>query len=121
MPGFDKVSPLRIDREIGQHCQIFRLSGIFDVFSVPTFCRVLEKSVEENPRNSILDFTDVDLIDSSSFGVLVDLCKKIQKNGGTLQIVGSPRVARVIQCLRLEQFLSLQPSVDAALRNLEKS
>ncbi len=82
---------------------------------------MLEKYVEESPKNFVLDLSQIDFIDSSGLGALVQLVKKVQNNGGTLQIVTNPRVTQTVKLVRLEQFLSLQPSVDIALENLKKS
>ncbi|MEP0921854.1 STAS domain-containing protein [Leptolyngbya sp. ST-U4] len=94
---------------------------MLDAFSEPTFRKVLEKYVEESPKNFVLDLSQIDFIDSSGLGALVQLVKKVQNNGGTLQIVTNPRVTQTVKLVRLEQFLSLQPSVDIALENLKKS
>jgi anti-anti-sigma regulatory factor len=53
-------------------------------------------------------------------GALVQLVKKAQTEGGTLQIVTNPRVTQTVKLVRLEKFLSLQPSVEAALESLKK-
>jgi anti-anti-sigma factor len=82
---------------------------------------VIDKFVEESPKHFILDLSQIDFIDSSGLGALVQLVKKVQNNGGTLQIVTNPRVTQTVKLVRLEQFLSLQPSVDIALENLKKS
>ncbi|MEP0910723.1 STAS domain-containing protein [Leptolyngbya sp. GB1-A1] len=94
---------------------------MLDAFSEPTFRKVLEKYVEESPKNFVLDLSQIDFIDSSGLGALVQLVKKVQNSGGTLQIVTNPRVTQTVKLVRLEQFLSLQPSVDIALENLKKS
>lgn len=82
---------------------------------------MIDKFVEESPKHFILDLSQIDFIDSSGLGALVQLVKKVQNNGGTLQIVTNPRVTQTVKLVRLEQFLSLQPSVDIALENLKKS
>jgi anti-anti-sigma factor len=60
-------------------------------------------------------------VDSSGLGALVQIAKKVQNGGGTLQIVTNPRVTQTVKLVRLEQFLALQLSVDTALENLKKS
>lgn len=120
MPIFGAVSPLRIDRKVRQNCRVFCLSGILDLFSLPTFHTVLAHCTGEGFKNCVLDLTCVDQIDYSALGALVDLSQKIRQDGGTLQVVGSPLIARVITSACLEQILSLQPSLDAAIENLEK-
>ncbi len=111
---------LRGTREVRDNCQLFRLAGLFDAFSEPTFRKTLDKFVEEGPKNFILDLSQIDFVDSSGLGALVQLVKKVQGVGGTLQIVSNPRVTQTVKLVRLEQFLSLQPSVDAALENIKK-
>jgi anti-anti-sigma factor len=90
-----------------------------DAFSEPTFRKVLNKCVEEGPKNIILDLSKIDFVDSSGLGALVQLVKKAQSEEGTVQIVTNPRVTQTVKLVRLEQFLSLQASVDAAIERLK--
>ncbi len=69
----------------------------------------------------VLDLSMIDFVDSSGLGALVQLVKKAQTSGGTLQIVSNPRVTQTVKLVRLEKFLSLQQSVDAALENIKNS
>ena len=62
----------------------------------------------------------IDFIDSSGLGALVQLVKKAQTVGGSLQVVTNPRVTQTVKLVRLEKFLSLQPSVEIAIENLNK-
>ena len=113
---------LRGTRDIREkeNVQIFRLTGLLDAFSEPTFRRVLGDCIDSGPKNVILDLAQIDFIDSSGLGALVQLVKQAQTGGGSLQIVTNPRVTQTVKLVRLEKFLSLQPSVDAALENLKK-
>ncbi|NJN85353.1 MAG: STAS domain-containing protein [Leptolyngbyaceae cyanobacterium SL_7_1] len=112
---------LRGTREVRDNCQLFRLAGLLDAFSEPTFRKVMEKCVEDGPANVILDLSQIDFVDSSGLGALVQLVKKVQGAGGKLQIVTNPRVTQTVKLVRLEQFLSLQPSVDIALENIKST
>ena len=106
---------LRGTREVKDNYQLFRLTGLLDAFSEPTFRKVLAKCVEEGPKHLILDLSKIDFVDSSGLGALVQLVKKAQTEGGTLQSVTNARVTQTVKLVRLEQFLSLQPSVDVAI------
>ena len=76
---------LRGTREIKDNYQLFRLTGLLDAFSEPTFRKVMEKCVEEGPKNLILDLSKIDFVDSSGLGALVQLVKKAQSvEGGTV-------------------------------------
>ncbi|MBF2080515.1 MAG: STAS domain-containing protein [Synechococcales cyanobacterium T60_A2020_003] len=112
---------LRGTREVRENCQLFRLAGLLDAFSEPTFRKVMEKFAEESPNNIVLDLSQIDFIDSSGLGALVQIAKKVQTAGGTLQIVTNARVTQTVKLVRLEKFLALQPSVDVALENVNKS
>lgn len=111
---------LRGTREVKDNYQLFRLTGLLDAFSEPSFQKVLGKCVEEGPKHFILDLSKIDFVDSSGLGALVQLVKKAQTAGGSLQIVTNPRVTQTVKLVRLETFLSLQPSLDAAIENVKK-
>jgi anti-anti-sigma factor len=97
---------------------LFRLTGLLDAFSEATFRKVLSKCIDDGPKHVILDLSQIDFVDSSGLGALVQLVKKAQTLEGTLQIVSNPRVTQTVKLVRLEKFLSLQPSVDEAIKNV---
>lgn len=109
---------LRGTREVRANCQIFRLTGLLDAFSEPTFRKVLSNFVDEGPANLILDLSGIDFVDSSGLGALVQLVKKAKDVGGSVQVIANPRVMQTVKLVRLEKFLSIQTSVDTALENL---
>lgn len=109
---------LRGTREVRDNYQLFRLTGLLDAFSEPTFRKVIGKCIDEGPKHIILDLSQIDFVDSSGLGALVQLAKQAQTAGGTLQIVTNARVTQTVKLVRLEQFLSLRPSVDIAIENV---
>jgi len=94
---------------------------LLDAFSEPTFRKVVSKCIEEGPKDIILDLSKIDFVDSSGLGALVQLVKKAQSAEGTLQIVSNARVTQTVKLVRLEQFLSLQPSVEVALEKVKQA
>ena len=114
---------LRGTCEVRNNCQLFRLTGLLDAFSEPAFRKVLGNKIDEDktPKNVILDLSQIDFVDSSGLGALVQLAKQAQTAGGTLQIVSNARVTQTVKLVRLEKFLALQPSVDMALENIKLS
>jgi anti-anti-sigma factor len=112
---------LRGTREVKNNYQLFRLTGLLDAFSEPTFRKTLDKCIDEGPNHIILDLSKIEFLDSSGLGALVQLVKKAQSDPlkGTLQVVSNARVTQTVKLVRLEKFLSLQPSVEAALANIE--
>lgn len=110
---------LRGTREVRNNYQLFRLTGLLDAFSEATFRKVLSKFIDEGPKHVILDLSQIDFVDSSGLGALVQIVKKAQTLEGTLQIVSNPRVTQTVKLVRLEKFLSLQPTVDEAVKNVK--
>ena len=78
----------------------------------------MTKFVEDGPSHIILDLSAIDFVDSSGLGALVQLVKKATGESGSVQVVTNPRVTQTVKLVRLEKFLSLQPSVDDAISNL---
>lgn len=102
-----------------ENYQLFRLTGLLDAFSEPTFRKVVGKCIDDGPQNIILDLSKIDFVDSSGLGALVQLVKKAQTAQGTLQIVTNARVTQTVKLVRLEKFLSLQTSVEVALEEIK--
>ncbi|HBE48540.1 MAG TPA: anti-anti-sigma factor, partial [Cyanobacteria bacterium UBA11369] len=61
---------LRGTREVKEKYQLFRLTGLLDAFSEPTFRKVIGKCVEEGPKQVVLDLSQIDFVDSSGLGAL---------------------------------------------------
>ncbi len=122
---------LRGTREVKNNCQIIRLTGLLDAFSEPTVRKVLGDLIgelieiaqqdEKTPDPVILDLSKIDFIDSSGLGALVQIAKKLKDAGGTFQIVSNTRVTQTVKLVRLDKFLSLQDSLDDALKNIHQA
>lgn len=93
---------------------------MLDAFSEPTFRKVLGAKIDEGPKHIILDLSQIDFIDSSGLGALVQLAKQAKTPDGTFQIVTNARVTQTVKLVRLDSFFCLQPTVDAALASLPK-
>ncbi len=101
--------------------QLFRLTGLLDAFSEPAFRKVFNKCLEEGPIHLVLDLSQIDFVDSSGLGALVQLFKKAQSLDGSLQIIANPRVTQTMKLVRLDKYLTLQPSIDAAIAGISQS
>ncbi len=111
---------MRGTREVRDNYQIFRLTGLLDAFSEPSFRNVVGNYIDAGPPHIILSLAQIDFVDSSGLGALVQLVKRAQTAKGTMQIVTNPRVTQTVKLVRLEKFLSLQDSIDAAIANIPK-
>lgn len=98
---------LRGTREVRENHQIFRLTGLLDAFSEPAFRKVIGNCIDEGPGNIVLVLAQIDFIDSSGLGALVQLVKKAQTAGGSLQVVTNPRVTQTVKLVRLATNASI--------------
>ena len=110
---------LRGTREIREKYQIIRLTGLLDAYSEQVFRNTVISCLEKGPKNLVLVLSQIDFIDSSGLGVLVQIVKASQNEGGNLQIVTNARVTQTVKLARLESFLPLHPSLEAALEKME--
>ncbi|MBC7882659.1 MAG: STAS domain-containing protein [Anaerolineae bacterium] len=109
---------LRGTRDVSENYQVFRLAGLLDAFSEPVFKKILAKFAEDGPPYLILDLSAIDFVDSSGLGALVQLHKKAVGANGSLQIISNTRVTQTVRMGRLEQFLSIRPSIDEAITHI---
>lgn len=110
---------LRGTLEIKEKVQVFRLTGLLDAFSEPTFRKVVSDHIEAGPPQVILDLSAIDFIDSSGLGALVQVTKLSQNKGGAVQIVTNSRVTQTVKLVRLEKFLHLHDSLEEAIAAVE--
>jgi anti-anti-sigma factor len=98
--------------EVNPHCQILHFSGFLDAYSVPNFNSMMDKYIEKEVGNLILDLYKVEFLDSAGLGALVRLVHNFK--GNTL-IVAQGMIAKLIKAVGLSKFLSLQSTIDEAI------
>ena len=83
-------------------------------------CQDLEEQVDElvlqGVVKMILDVTDVQRIDSTGFGTIVNCSQKLKKAGGGLRVVGaSGMVEEIAQSSQLPRIIPFDARMDEAL------
>lgn len=109
---------LRGSHEIRQGSHIVRLIGQLDAFSEPVFRKEIMALLTTETLNLIFDLSDIDFIDSSGLGALVQIAKHVKDGGATLQFVTNSRVMQTFKMVRLEKFFTLRATLDDAIANL---
>lgn len=81
----------------------------FDASSAPGFKQTLDRSWAESIREVVIDFSEVEFIDSSGIGALLGVQKRLHSESLPVVISGAkPNVVSVIELLRLHRVFSLQ-------------
>ena len=99
--------------------KIVQPSGVLGNEQASKLRQEISEVVGSGAKLILVDLQGVTFIDSSGLGALVQLAKQAQTAEGTSQIVTNARVTQTVKLVRLEKFLSLQPSMEAALENVK--
>ena len=94
---------------------IFGFTGQLDAYSDKKFIDFIAEHMQKVSLPLIIDLSRIDFIDSSGLGALVQLVKNCKESGTAFALIGNARVVQTVKLVRLEAFLNLQPSLEAAL------
>jgi anti-sigma B factor antagonist len=71
---------------------------------------------DEQPRNLLLNFTNVDFLSSAALGKLISLHKKIERVGGVLKLSNiKPEIYDVFKITRLNEKFDIKDEQEEAL------
>jgi anti-sigma B factor antagonist len=90
-----------------------RVAGEIDLRHSPKFHQELIELCAEKPRRMLLNMSQVDYIDSSGIGTLVEIFRRLNSQDGELMLVApSKRVRDVLDITRLLEFFRILDSED---------
>jgi anti-anti-sigma factor len=93
---------------------VLRLAGELDLYNTADVAAAIEELAADSPSRVIIDLSDVDFVDSTALGTLVEARRQIGQDGLVLVSPG-PDVARALEVSGLDQHFTVRDSVDAAL------
>ena len=97
---------------------VFHFTGQLDAYSEKQFKSYVEDVLEANNLSVVIDLSNIDFIDSSGLGALVQTAKQCNERKRSFLLVGNARVIQTIKLVRLEEFLHLSPDLSTALSQL---
>jgi anti-sigma B factor antagonist len=93
------------------------LSGEVDLQHSPQLHATLVDIAAGRPKRLILNLSQVNYMDSSGVGTLVELLRRVNAYKGKLALVGmTERVRSVFEVTKLDRFFSIHPSEEEAAR-----
>ena len=94
---------------------IIRLVGELDLYNAPEVRTALLQVCAEQPERLVVDLSEVDFLDSTTFGVLIEARAKLENRQAFL--LASPRLEthRALTISGLDQHLSVHDTVESAL------
>ena len=106
--------PVRgIDRQSG--AVVIHLVGELDLYNAPEVRTALLELCSEQPERLVVDLEQVDFVDSTALGVLIEARTKLDNRGSFLLAAPGLETHRALTISGLDRHLSVHESVDAAL------
>ena len=93
-------------------------TGQLDAYSEKQFTTFINEVLASNQLSVVIDLSNIDFIDYSGLGAMVQVAKKCTQSKRAFNVVGNPRVVQTIKLVRLEEFLHLSPDLDTAFSKL---
>ncbi|MCK6457500.1 MAG: STAS domain-containing protein [Phycisphaerae bacterium] len=111
------TKPMGVVKEIrrGADSTVVVLSGDVDLHQSPTLHAALVEVAADRPKKLILNLGQVQYMDSSGVGTLVELLRRVNAYKGKLALVGlTDRVRSVFEITKLDKFFSIHATEDEA-------
>jgi len=106
--------PVRaVDRRNG--AVVVRLVGELDLYNAPEVRSALLEVCAEGPERLVVDLGEVDFVDSTALGVLIEARTKLANRRAFLLAAPGLETHRALTISGLDQHLAVHESVDAAL------
>jgi anti-sigma B factor antagonist len=103
----------RVDRRDG--AVVIRLVGELDLYNAPDVREALLKLCDEQPKRLVVDLGEVDFVDSTALGVLIEARKRLPNGGAFFLAAPGRETHRALTISGLDRHLSVHDTVDAAL------
>jgi anti-anti-sigma factor len=95
---------------------VLSLQGELDIASSSDLPTRLVGLAQASPPRLVVDLADLSFIDSSGVNALVETARAVQLDGGSIAFAAAtPQVGRVLELVRLQDVVPLEPTVPSAL------
>ena len=112
-PGLRKAPVLSIEA-IADGC-IVRLAGELDLYNAPAVREALLRASADDPKRVIVDLSEVEFIDSTALGVLIEARTKLLNRQGFLLAGPGLETRRALEISGLDRHFGVHASVSEAL------
>jgi anti-sigma B factor antagonist len=102
-----------IDRRNG--AIVIRLVGELDLYNAPEVREALLKLCEEQPERLVVDLADVDFVDSTALGVLIEARSRLANRKSFLLAAPGRETHRALAISGLDQHLAVHETLESAL------
>ena len=111
-PGLRKAPVLSIDR-IDGGC-VVRLAGELDLYNAPAVREALTAAASDGADRVIVDLSEVEFIDSTALGVLIEARTRLPDGNGFLLAGPGLETRRALEISGLDRHFAVHESLDDA-------
>ena len=97
---------------------MLNFTGQLDAYSEKQFTTFINEVLASNQLSVVIDLSNIDFIDSSGLGAMVQAAKKCTQSKTAFCVFGNPRVVQTIKLVRLEDYLHLAADLNDAISKL---
>jgi anti-anti-sigma factor len=99
---------------------VARVSGELDIARAPGMGERIHESVPTSARALVVDFSELDFIDSSGVAMLFGLARRLGSRRQQVRVVARSgrAVARVLQIVEFDRAAQVHETLEAALEDL---
>jgi len=111
---------MKVTRSEREGVAVLRLQGEFDSFETEEVRRTFEECLREGRKRVVLDLEGLVFANSTTIAYFISAQKRAREAGGGL-ILAKPGdfLKKTLKTLGLDQVLSIQASVDEAVKSLQ--
>ena|SRR5690242_21800045 len=94
---------------------VVKLGGELDLYNAPVLRKALLEAAREAPERLVLDLAEVEFIDSTALGALIEARGSLPERRGLLLAAPARETRRALQVSGLDRHLPVHDSVEDAL------
>ena len=112
-PGLRKAAVLSVDTR--DDVTIVQLAGELDLYNAAQVRSALDEACAEGPERIVVDLGEVEFIDSTALGVLIETRAKLNNRDGLLLAAPGLETRRALEVSGLDKLFVVRDSVQDAL------
>jgi anti-sigma B factor antagonist len=111
--GLRKAPVLGVE-EVGD-ATVVKLAGELDLYNAAAVRAALEEATAASPQRLVVDLSEVEFIDSTALGVLIEARKKLSNRRSFLLAAPTLETQRALEISGLDRHFTVHDSVSEAL------
>jgi anti-sigma B factor antagonist len=118
------VDDIRLETQVREASglPIIDVAGEIDLYTAPLFKRTLTKAIDDGHHNILVNMQKVSYMDSSGFGTLLGVTKRVRPDGGSVNLIGcNEAIHRMLKITRLNTIFGLYDNEEDAIRAVRNS